>query len=154
MPENSLFNSSLQRAMAICAKSEHSGGDIRYKLNSWGVSNNDSDEIIRILTKENFINDRRFASAYISDKLRNNKWGKIKISSQLRLKGVSEEIIRSSLSKIDDTEYLDLIKAVISTYRKTVKAKNQYDLKGKLLRFGLSRGFESHLLYDILNDLD
>ena len=41
---------------------------------------------------------------------------------------------------------------IMKAYRKTVKAKNQYDLKGKLMRFGLSRGFESNLLYDILNE--
>jgi hypothetical protein len=43
---------------------------------------------------------------------------------------------------------------MISSQRRKVKAKNQYDLKGKLLRFGLSRGFESHLLYDLLNETD
>jgi len=47
-----------------------------------------------------------------------------------------------------------MIKDMILSRRKSVKAKNQYDLKGKLLRYGLSKGFESSLLYDILNDLD
>lgn len=152
--ENNLFKSALQRAMSICAGSEHSSGDIRYKLSSWGVSSSDAVEIIKILTKENFLNDQRYASAFASDKFRHNKWGKIKISSQLRMKGISDEIIRASLDEISLAEYLDLIRDVLSSYRKTVKAKNQYDLKGKLLRFGLSRGFESHLIYDVINDLD
>ncbi len=140
--------------MAICAGTEHSGGEIRYKLSSWGVKSSDADEIIGILVKENFINDKRYTAAYIADKLRNNKWGRIKISSQLRLKGISDEIIRSSLNEVDDTQYIGMIREVIASYRKTVKAKNKYDLKGKLMRFGLSRGYESHLLYDILGDLD
>jgi regulatory protein len=140
--------------MAICAGSEHSGGDIRYKLSSWGVNSSDADEIIGILKKENFINDKRFAAAYTADKIRNNKWGKIKISSQLRLKGIPDEIIRSSLDEVDGEQYSGMIKEVLASYRKTVKAKNKYDLKGKLMRFGLSRGYESHLLYDILGDLE
>jgi regulatory protein len=154
MAENNLFKSSLQRAMAICAGGEHSGGDIRRKLSSWGISGKDADEILQILVKENFINDKRYASAYISDKLRYNKWGKIKISSQLKLKGISDEIIKSSMNEIDEQRYQEMIKEVISSYRRRAKAKNQYDLKGKLMRFGLSRGYENHLLYDIINDLE
>jgi len=49
---------------------------------------------------------------------------------------------------------MDALKEMIATQRRKVKAKNQYELKGKLLRFGLSRGFESHLLYDLLNDAE
>jgi regulatory protein len=154
MAENSLFRSSLQRAMAICAGSEHTGGDIRRKLSAWGVTSGDADEIIALLEKENFINDRRYASSYTNDRLKYNKWGKFKIASQLRMKGIPDDIIRSALDDIDEGQYVGMIKEVLASYRKTVKAKNQYDLKGKLMRFGLSRGYENHLMYDLLNDLD
>jgi len=154
MTHGSLIKSSLQKAMAICAGSEHSSGDIRHKLSQWGLNGNDSEEVLKILIKENFINDKRYASAYTADKLRNNKWGRIKISSQLRLKGISDDIIRSALNEVDDSVYADMIKEVLSSYRKTVKAKNQFDLKGKMMRFGLSRGYESHLLYDLLGEIE
>ena len=154
MTHGNLIKRSLQRAMAICAGSEHSSGDIRHKLTLWGLNANDSEEVIRMLIKENFINDKRYASAYTADKLRNNRWGKIKILSQLRSKGISEEIIRSALNEVNDSEYTYMIREVLSSYRKTVKAKNQFDLKGKMMRFGLSRGYESNLLYDLLSDLE
>ncbi len=154
MGDPDLFKSALRRAMAICAGSEHSGGEIAGKLSSWGVSAEDAGEIIRVLAKENFVNDKRYAAAYISDKLRYNKWGKVKIAAQLKIKGIPDDIIRESLNAVDDSQYLNMIKEVLASHRKSLKAKNQYDLKGKMMRFGLSRGYESHLLYDLLNDLD
>jgi regulatory protein len=152
MFENDLAKTALTKAMALCAGREYSTGDIRKKLNSWGIGSVDSELIIKTLVKENFINETRYASAYVADKFRYNKWGKIKLTSQLRARGIPEDIIKSSLDGIDDEQYRNTLQEIMKTYRKTVRAKNQYDLKGKLMRFGLSRGFESNLLYDLLED--
>lgn len=154
MDENDPVKAALTKAMALCAGREYSSGDIRNKLNSWGIGDDDSDRIINKLVNENFINDTRYASAYVTDKFRQNKWGKIKIASQMRARGIPDEIIKSALDKIDDEEYRNVLNDLIKVYRKSVKAKNQYDLKGKLIRFGLSRGFESSLLYDVLDDTE
>ena len=70
------------------------------------------------------------------------------------MKKIPDEIIRKALDSIDDAEYLDLLKNIIEKKRKIVKAKNQYDLKGKLLRHCLAKGFESHQVYDQLNDAE
>jgi len=66
---------------------------------------------------------------------------------------VPQDIISSALDSIDNDLYIKLLRELIEAHRKSVKAKNQYDLKAKLLRYGFSKGFESNLLYDILNDL-
>jgi regulatory protein len=154
MTENSLFNIALNKAMALCATREYCSGDIRLKLDSWGVKTNDAENIIGRLIRENFINDRRYAEAYVKDKHRNNKWGKVKIAVQLRSKNIPPEFIESALATLDEEQYKQTIREILSSHRKFIKAKNQFDLKGKLLRFGLSKGFESHILYDILNDLE
>jgi len=154
MPENSLYNTTLNKAMSICSVREYCIEDIALKLQSWGVTKNDSEKIIATLLKENFINEERYAAAFTRDKFRYNKWGKVKISAHLRAKKIAGEVIRSALDKIDNELYRTLIKDLLTAHRRTVKAKNQYDLKGKLLRFGLSKGFESEILYDLLNDLE
>jgi regulatory protein len=154
MPENTLFNSAHTRAMALCSQREYCIGDIRNKLQSWGVRENDIESIILLLIKEKFLNEERFAQAFVKDKFNFNRWGKIKISSHLKSKNVAPDIIRSALDIIDNDLYKKTLIDMITIHRKTVKAKNQYDLKAKLLRFGLSRGFESSLLYDLLNDLE
>jgi regulatory protein len=153
MSEKALFKIALEKAMAQCSRREYCSDDIRNKLSLWGVDNDDIGKILRILISDNFINEPRYATAFVRDKFKYNKWGKVKISAHLRGKKVPQDIISPSLDSIDNDLYIKLLRELIEAHRKSVKAKNQYDLKAKLLRYGLSKGFESNLLYDILNDL-
>ena len=154
MNENSFYGTILSKSMALCSKREYCTDDIRSKLRSWGAGETDSEKIISTLVRENFLNETRYASAFVRDKFNYNKWGKVKIAAHLKAKQISPGIITSALYLIDNELYMKTIKEIITSHRRHVKAKNQYDLKGKLLRFGLSKGFESNLLYDILNDFD
>jgi regulatory protein len=153
MSEKAKFKIALNKAMTLCSRREFCCDDIRNKLLLWGVENNDTEMIITTLIKENFINESRYATAFVRDKFKYNKWGKVKIAAHLRTKKLPPDIISSSLDSINNELYTKLLNEIISNHRRSVKAKNQYDLKAKLLRFGLSKGFESSLLYDILNDL-
>ena len=153
MAENALYKTALTKAMTLCSHREYCTEDIRIKLRSWGVTEEDTEKIIVALIKENFINEARYSEAFVKDKFRYNKWGRVKIAAHLKAKSIPGEMIRSALDTIDDEFYRNTLKELIASHRKSVKAKNQYDLKGKLLRYGLSKGFESSLLYDILNDL-
>lgn len=152
MTENDPVKCALNRAMAICATHEHCTQDIRIKLDSWGLRSADADKIIDTLLKENFINDKRYAQAFVSDKYRQNKWGKIKIAAILRTKHIPPEVIQSALDSLDEEQYRQSIRELLASHRRVTRAKNAYEMKGKLIRFGLSKGFESHLLYDILNE--
>ena len=154
MTENDFYKSLLSKAMNLCSKREYCCHDIREKLLTWGISKNDSKRIISELTSERFIDEARYANAFVKDKFKYNKWGKVKIAAHLKIRQIPEHIIRSAIDSIDDQEYLNVIRNLISLHKKAVKAKNQYDLKGKLLRYGLSKGFESSLLYEILNDTE
>ena len=154
MNDNSFYGTILSKAMELCSKREYCTDDIRSKLRSWGAGDTDSEKIISTLVRENFLNETRYASAFVRDKFNYNKWGKVKIAAHLRAKQISPGIITSALNLIENELYLRTMKEIITSHRRHVKAKNQYDLKGKLLRFGLSKGFESNLLYDLLNDLD
>jgi regulatory protein len=154
MADNEFFKTALNKAMALCAGREYTAGEIASKLKLWGLETNENGRIIQLLKNDNFINEERYALAFVKDKFRYNKWGKLKISAHLRSKNVSDEVIRKALDSIDDETYRKTIEDIISAHRRSVKAKNQYDLKAKLLRYGLSKGFESHLLYDILNMIE
>jgi regulatory protein len=154
MAEIELFTVSLNKAMNLCSQREYCHEDIRSKLASWGIEYEDSEKIIEILIKENFINETRYASAFVSDKFKYNKWGKVKIAAHLKIKNIPGDVIRLALDDIDNELYTKFIRELINGHRRTIKAKNQYDLKAKLLRYGLSKGFESSLLYEILNDME
>jgi regulatory protein len=154
MTKNILADAALKKAMNLCARREYCSNDIRNKLDTWGLNEQYTENIISRLVKDNFINDNRYAEAFVKDRYWNNKWGKIKISAQLKAKKISSSSIESAMASIDEDQYRQTIREILISHRKFIKAKNQYDLKGKLLRFGLSRGFESHILYDVLNELE
>jgi regulatory protein len=128
--------------------------DIETKLESWGVTKPDVHKISDYLLKENFINEERYAQAFVKDKFSYNKWGKIKIASHLKAKRIPAATINLALNSIDNNQYAEVIEAILKSHKKTIKAKNNYELKAKLLRFGLSRGFESSLLYEFLGNID
>jgi len=142
MAESLLFETALKKAMALCAGREYCRSDIRQKLSTWSIDATDAEKIISKLVIEKFIDEERYCTAFV------------KIASALKMKNIPGETINNALGSIDEETYMDALKEMIATQRRKVKAKNQYELKGKLLRFGLSRGFESHLLYDLLNDAE
>ena len=154
MSESVLYKTALTKAMNLCSQREMCASEIESKLESWGISGSDSGKIISLLLKENFINEERFACAFVRDKFKYNKWGKIKIAAHLRAKRISSAAISAGLGSIDNDLYISTLKSLIESHRRSVKAKNQYDLKAKLLRFGLSKGFESNLMYEILNIIE
>jgi regulatory protein len=154
MAEKELFDIALNKAMAQCSRQEFCCDDIRNKLLLWGMEENDAIKIIGILLKENFINEERYASAFVRDKFKYNKWGKLKIGAHLKAKKLPSDIITTALDSIDKEQYIKMLSDLINSHRRSVKSKNQYDLKAKLLRYGLSKGFESSILYEILNHLE
>ncbi|MGC1389496.1 MAG: regulatory protein RecX [Bacteroidales bacterium] len=152
MSEKEIFRIALDKAMTLCSRREFCGDDIRNKLSLWSIENDDVEKIIEILIRENFINESRYAAAFVRDKFKYNKWGKVKIAAHLGAKKLPSDVIRTALDSIDNEQYIKFLQGLIETHRKSIKAKNQYDLKAKLLRYGLSKGYESSLLYEILND--
>ena len=151
MNESEIFKASLSKSMALCSKREYCPEDIRVRLREWGQNEQGIRKIIEILISEKFIDEIRYSRAFARDKFNYNKWGKLKISAALRMKKIPSGIISDALESIDNELYLNTLKNLILSHRKTVKAKNQYDLKGKLMRYALSKGFENGLVYDILN---
>jgi regulatory protein len=148
------FKSVLSKAMSLCATREYCTDDISNKLESWGIKSPDTEKILSILTAEKFLDDRRYAEAFVKDRYRHNKWGRIKIAAQLRIKRIPHDIIISAMETIEEDDYRQTLREILSSHKRFIKAKNQYDLKGKLMRYGLSKGFESNILYDLLNEGD
>jgi regulatory protein len=152
--EKALVRICLEKAMAQCSHREYCIDDILGKLSLWGLEKEDSEKVIKTLIDEKFIDESRYSAAFVRDKFKYNKWGRIKIASHLKSKKIPEETINEALRLIDNDQYINFLRGLLESHRRTVKAKNRYELKSKLLRYGLSKGFESSLLYDLLNDLD
>jgi regulatory protein len=139
--------------MNICCKSEKCAFDLNQKLSEWGVNNVDAERIIQKLIAERFIDDRRYAEAYVRDKFRFNDWGRIKIGFMLRNKRIPSEIIHLAMEEINEEDYFLKLKELISAKLKTVKSSDKYETKAKLYRFAQSKGFESDIIEKVLHSL-
>lgn len=142
----------LEKARLLCSQKEQCSHDILKKLERWGISDAPSREIIAQLEQEKFIDHARYCQFFVADKLRINKWGKKKIEYALRQKNIHPDQIESALEKIDAGEYIALLRNELQKKRKGLKAKNQFDLKGKLFRFAQSKGFENDLIYSTIEE--
>lgn len=142
----------LDRLRAICSKSEKSPKDIADKLRAWDYKE-DIEAIITILKEENFLNEERFASAFVNDKIKFSKWGKIKVRHHLKYKGISANIIETSLQNYPIENYLSIIENEIQKKAKSLKETDEFKRKQKLIAFGAQRGYENNLIYQVLDKL-
>ena len=149
--KTSHFNTSLNKARIICSKQEKCVVDIQKKFSEWGVNYSDTKIIIKKLKEEKFIDETRFAKSFTRQKFFQNKWGKIKIKYHLSQKKITEKNILKAFNEIKDSEYQEILYDLLVRKKQSTKAKSQYQLKGKLINYALSRGFETDKIHSALN---
>ena len=132
----------LYKLAARCSVSEQCLSDIEAKLEKYDLPEEEKTRILRHLVEEKYVDDRRYAEAYVRDKYRFNKWGRIKIAQGLRMKGIDNETIDMAMEAIDEEEYIEILSSLIKAKRKSVTGRNDYEISGKLIRFATGRGFE------------
>ena len=137
----------------LCSRRERCTSEIKRKLAGYNLSIQEINRITEILSEENFINDERYAISFAHDKFRFNKWGKIKIEHQLKRADINDDYILKALESIDNKEYLYMIKTELIKKYKRDKSSNVYLMKSKLMRFGQSKGFETELVFSIMNEI-
>ena len=148
MPKEVAFG----KATALCSGSEHCTHQIREKLSQWDVSPDDVEEIINRLVKEKYIDNKRFARAYCHDKFCYNHWGRFKIRQMLRNLRLSDEEIAEGMQVIPEEAYQEALEDALRAKDRTLHEKDVYQHKAKLVRHLLSRGFETELVIDAVNE--
>ena len=141
----------LYKLATKCSVSEQCLSDIEAKLSRYDLTEEERTHILRHLVKEKYVDDRRYAEAYVKDKYRFNKWGRIKIAQGLRMKGIDTETIKSAMGAIDEEEYMDILRDLIKAKRRSTRGSSEYEINGKLIRFATGRGFEFAAIRECLN---
>ena len=141
---------------ALCAQAEHCQQEMRDKMRRWELDETVQNRIISRLVKERYIDDERYARAFVKDKIRYNKWGRRKVQQGLWQKHIDTDIQQRVLDEIDEKEYLDILRPLLKQKRKSIKAANDYELNQKLMRFALGRGFGFDIIRQCLDvdDID
>lgn len=141
-----------QKIEAFCAYQERCDQEIRKKLQSWNLYTEDIDIIISDLIANNFLNEERFAEAYVSGKFRIKKWGRIKIKQHLKQKGISEYSINKAIEQILEEEYMETLKELYLTKLKSISKGNHLERRAKIQRYLVGKGYEHSLIISTLDN--
>jgi len=143
----------MNRAAALCARSEQAPHDILEKLLKWGLSAPDASRVLQDLIRQGFLDEERYARAYVKDKFAFNGWGKIKIAHQLKLKGIATETINGAMATIDDDSYRQRLVELLRAKWTSVKNREPRAAWAAMMRFAASRGFEASLASDCVQEV-
>lgn len=139
---------------AICAKAEHCQWEMLEKMRRWELSDEAQARVMERLVKERYVDDERYARAFVLDKIRYNKWGQRKVEQALWQKHIDDDIRQRVLSEVDDEEYLSVLRPLLKQKRRSVKASSDYEMNQKLIRFALGRGFRFDIIRQCLDVTD
>ena len=139
---------------ALCANAEHCQYEMLEKMKRWVLSDEAQARVMAQLIEERYVDDRRYARAFVKDKICYNKWGHRKVQQGLWMKRIDKEIQDEVLDEIDDNEYLNVLKPLLKQKRKSIKANSDYELNQKLVRFAYGRGFTFEIIRQCLDVSD
>jgi len=131
---------------ALCARGEHCQHDMTEKMRLWGIDDETQARVMQRLTSERYVDDERFARAFVSDKVRYNRWGRRKVEQALWAKHIDEHTAKAVLDEVDDEEYIAALAPLLKQKRRSTRAASEYELTMKLIKFALSRGFTMDII--------
>lgn len=143
----------LRTLMESCAKSERATSDIRKSLIRWGISEDQQAKIIHTLVEHKFIDDQRYTEAYVREKVNLSRWGTYKIRAALRAKQIPDTTIDRALEQVDPIAWRDKLELQLRRKQQSIKARNTYELRGKLMRYGAALGFDFDTVHELVDRL-
>lgn len=143
----------LAALMRLAARSEKSSGDAMRLMRNWDVEPSARQSVLQKLIDSKFIDDRRYAEAFVRDKMRFSGWGVFKLRSALHAKGIAAEIVDEVLQSLDRSNMSDRLRDRLERKMRSVKFTSRYDLKSKLMRYGASLGYDFESVTEVVDTL-
>lgn len=148
------FEDALSFSATLCSVSEQCSYDIKRKIEKFELTSEEVTLLVKKLKKDGFLDEERYVGAFVNDRFKYNKWGKIKITYLLKQKGIESSIIYDCLESIEDEVYFSTLYDLIKHKQKGTKGKDKSDIRNKLYRFAAGRGFESKIIISCLKKLN
>ena len=144
----------LDKMAKYCAYQERCVKDVRDKLKTFDIPEEEKSKILDYLLDNRFVNDERFAKSFVRGKINQSGWGLNKIRFHLMQKGIDKDIIDEALGQADEEVYRQRLIDILKTKSKTIKAENDFEKKRKLAAYAMQKGFEGSLVWEVLRKLD
>ena len=142
----------LDKIAKYCAYQERCVKDVRDKMKTYDISQEDREKILDYLLDNRFVNDERFAKSFVRGKINQSGWGMNKIRFHLVQKGIAKDIINEALQQTDEAVYRQRLIDILKTKSKTVKADSDFEKKRKLAAYAIQKGFETGLVWEVLKE--
>jgi len=136
----------------LCSKSEQCCHDMLTKMQRWQLTEEEQARIMQYLTENKFIDETRYTRAFVNDKITYSKWGRRKIEQALWIKHIPKEIQNGVLDGISDSKYLTILRQLIKSKKRSIKANSDYERRAKLIRFALERGYTMDIIRQCVDD--
>jgi regulatory protein len=143
----------IARLEAMCARAEHCTFELREKLWQWSIPTAEADKIIEQLKKTRYVDDARFARAFVNDKVHFARRGRLRIKQALEMKRIDADIIADALAEIDPEIYSLNLAYTLKQKAASFDDISDYETRMKLLRFAVQRGYEPSLAAKAINAL-
>ncbi|CAM3823218.1 regulatory protein RecX [Flavobacterium cucumis] len=137
-----------------CAYQERCYKEVEEKLYSFSLNLSEKEEILTYLIEHNFINEERFAQSFVRGKHNYKFWGKNRIVNELKFRNISSRIITSALKEISEENYLENFHKLAEKHWNNITERKGPKKNKKFVDFLLRKGYETHLIYDKLNELN
>ncbi len=119
----------------------------------WGVEPSAMDGVVERLVREKFIDDSRYAAAFVREKMRLSAWGEMKIRATLKQKSIADSVINEALAQFSADSINSRLISALERKIKSVKHKNSYELRDKLIRYGISLGYNYTVVADAVGTI-
>lgn len=143
----------LSSLMRTCARAEKCSSDALRSMCRWGLSDTDARGVLERLKRERFIDDGRYAAAYVREKMRFSGWGERKIRAALRAKSIAPKIIDEAMSQMVPEDNTARLRDMLQKKAVKTTSRDLYDLKGKLVRFAIGRGFDLEDVLEVVEEI-
>ena len=140
----------LDKMAKYCAYQERCVKDVKDKLKTFDIPQEEKTKILDYLLDNRFVNDERFAKIFVQSKSNQNDWGTNKIRYHLIQKGIAKDIIEEALGQTDEEVYRQRLIEILKTKAKTIKAASDFEKKRKLAAYAMQKGFEGALVWEVI----
>jgi regulatory protein len=141
------------RIASFCAYQERYQQEVRNKLHERGIYGDEAEELIAYLISEGYLNEERFARAFVSGKFRIKKWGRNKILQELKFRQISPNCIKSGMKEIDEDEYWETLLHLVEKKADLIKESDDFKKRYKTHQYLMGRGFENDLIQNAIETI-
>ena len=142
-----------QKIKHYCAYQERSHSEVKQKLYGFGLFKTEVEELLTRAIEEDYLNEERFALLFAGGKFRMKQWGRIKITYELRQKGVSAYNLKRALQAIPEEDYTATLEKLAQTKWELNSNEHYLTQQAKTTSYLMQKGFELPLIQKAIQGL-